>query len=201
MTIERWTLPIAPTWPEQFIPKRLGRARKLLGFLRLHRHEWFDDALQVELASMYRTTGATKEARPPAMMAMAMLVQGYLRISYAGVGAGRVESRGSRCNPCQRVGDRQPQGWPSIHAVASRAGTPASRAVSLERTTERRQRAGRSPNATRSRRSRLLRRRCTSSTQRRFANRSTRRNGSSRSSMTCSPSSARDPAGGRRSDS
>ena len=65
MTIERWTLPIAPTRPEQFIPKRLGRARKLLGFLRLHRHALFDDALQVELASMYRTTGAAKEARPP----------------------------------------------------------------------------------------------------------------------------------------
>ena len=47
MTIERWTLPIAPTRPEQFIPKRLGRARKLLGFLRLHRHALFDDALIV----------------------------------------------------------------------------------------------------------------------------------------------------------
>ena len=32
---------------------------------------------------MYRTTGAGKEARPPAMMAMAMLVQGYLGISDA----------------------------------------------------------------------------------------------------------------------
>src|SRR5215204_1417673 len=32
---------------------------------------------------MYRTTGAGKDARPPAMMAMAMLVQGYLRISDA----------------------------------------------------------------------------------------------------------------------
>ena len=32
---------------------------------------------------MYRTTGAGKEARPPAMMAMATLVQGYLGISDA----------------------------------------------------------------------------------------------------------------------
>jgi hypothetical protein len=32
---------------------------------------------------MYRTTGAGKEARPPAMLAMAMLVQGYLGISDA----------------------------------------------------------------------------------------------------------------------
>ena len=83
MTIERWTLPIAPTWPEQFIPKRLGRARKLLGFLRLHRHELFDDAFQDELVAMYRPTGAGKEPRPPAMMALAMLVQGYLGISDA----------------------------------------------------------------------------------------------------------------------
>jgi hypothetical protein len=83
MTIARWTPPVAPTRQEQFILKRLGRVRKLLGFLRLHRHELFDDALQDELASMYRTTGAGKEARPPAMMAMAMLVQGYLGMSDA----------------------------------------------------------------------------------------------------------------------
>jgi hypothetical protein len=49
----------------------------------LHRHELFDDALQDELAAMYRTTGAGKEARPPAMMVMAMLVQGYLGMSDA----------------------------------------------------------------------------------------------------------------------
>jgi hypothetical protein len=43
----------------------------------------FDDAFQDELATMYRTTGAGKAARPPAMLAMAMLVQGYLGISDA----------------------------------------------------------------------------------------------------------------------
>jgi len=73
--------PVAPTRQEQFLLKRLGRVRKLLGFLRRHRHELFDDAFQEELASMYRTTGAGKDARPPAMMAMAMLVQGYLGMS------------------------------------------------------------------------------------------------------------------------
>jgi len=83
MTIARWTPPVAPTRQEQFILKRLGRVRKLLGFLRLHRHELFDDAFQDELASMYRTTGAGKEARPPALLAMAMLVQGYLGMSDA----------------------------------------------------------------------------------------------------------------------
>lgn len=83
MTIARWTPTVAPTRQEQFILKRLGRVRKLLGFLRLHRHELFDAAFQDELASMYRATGAGKDARPPAMMAMAMLVQGYLGISDA----------------------------------------------------------------------------------------------------------------------
>src|SRR5437868_5454357 len=81
MMIARWKPSVAPTRQEQFLLKRLGRVRKLLGFLRRHRHELFDDAFQEELASMYRTTGAGKDARPPAMMAMAMLVQGYLGMS------------------------------------------------------------------------------------------------------------------------
>ena len=83
MTIARWTPPVAPTRQEQFLLKRLDRVRKLLGFLRLHRHELFDEAFQDALAAMYRTTGAGKAARPPAMMAMATLVQGYLGISDA----------------------------------------------------------------------------------------------------------------------
>src|SRR5437867_6389837 len=83
MTIARWKPPVAPTRQEQFLLKRLDRVRKLLGFLRVHRHELFDDAFQDELASMYRTTGAGKEALPPALMAMAMLVQGYLGMSDA----------------------------------------------------------------------------------------------------------------------
>jgi hypothetical protein len=83
MTIARWKPPVATTRQEQVLLKRLGRVRKLLGFLRVHRHELFDDAFQEELASMYRTTGAGKAARPPAMMAMAMLVQGYLGMSDA----------------------------------------------------------------------------------------------------------------------
>src|ERR1700736_892123 len=83
MTIARWNPPVAPTRREQFLLKRLGRVRKLFGFLRGHRHELFNDAFQDELAAMYRNTGAGKDALPPAMMAMAMLVQGYLGISDA----------------------------------------------------------------------------------------------------------------------
>jgi Transposase DDE domain/Transposase domain (DUF772) len=83
MTIARWKPPVAPTRQEQFLLKRLDRVRKLLSFLRRHRHELFDEAFQDELASVYRRTGAGKEALPPAMLAMAMLVQGYLGISDA----------------------------------------------------------------------------------------------------------------------
>jgi hypothetical protein len=83
MTITRWKPPVAPTRQEQCLLKRLDRVRKLLGFLRLHRHELFDDVFQDELATMYRTTGAGKAPRLPAMMAMAMLIQGYLGISDA----------------------------------------------------------------------------------------------------------------------
>jgi len=83
MTIARWKPPVAPTRQEQFLLKRLGRVRKLFGFLRRHRHELFDEAFQEELASMYRRTGAGKPARPPALLAMATLVQGYLGVSDA----------------------------------------------------------------------------------------------------------------------
>ena len=83
MTIARWTPSVAPTRQEQFLLKRLDRVLKLLGFLRVQRHELFTAAFQDELASMYRTTGAGREALPPAMMAMAVLVQGYLGISDA----------------------------------------------------------------------------------------------------------------------
>jgi hypothetical protein len=63
--------------------KRLGRVRKLFAFLRLHRHELFDDAFQEELGATYRRTGAGKPALPPALLAMATLVQGYLGVSDA----------------------------------------------------------------------------------------------------------------------
>jgi hypothetical protein len=83
MTIARWNPPVVPTRQEQLLLKRLTRVRKLLGFLRLHRHELFDEAFQTELASMYRSTGAGKDALPPALLAMAILVQGYLGMSDA----------------------------------------------------------------------------------------------------------------------
>jgi len=53
-----WEPAIELSKKEQFIIKRLKRTRKLFAFLRLHRHELFDDKFQQELEGMYRDTGA-----------------------------------------------------------------------------------------------------------------------------------------------
>jgi hypothetical protein len=81
MEMKRWTPKQEATRQEQFILKRLEKKRKLFGFLRGHRHELFDEAFQAELESMYRDTGAGSEAVPPAQLAMALLLQGYLGLS------------------------------------------------------------------------------------------------------------------------
>jgi len=83
MAIERWNPGEDLTRQEQMLLKRLDRVRKLLGFLRLHRRELFDEPFQVELEGMYRDSGAGKAAVPPALMAMATLVQAYLGVSDA----------------------------------------------------------------------------------------------------------------------
>lgn len=57
--------------------KRLVRTGKLFGFLREHRHELFDEVFQAELELTYRDTGAGIEPVPPALMAMAVLLQAY----------------------------------------------------------------------------------------------------------------------------
>ena len=41
----------------------------------------FDDKFQTELEGMYRQTGAGKPAIPPALLAMAVLLQGYTKAS------------------------------------------------------------------------------------------------------------------------
>lgn len=77
MEFVRWNPRREPSKREQLLLKRSGKTRKLFAFLREHRHELFDDAFQAELESMYRSTGAGAQPRPPAMMAMAALLQGY----------------------------------------------------------------------------------------------------------------------------
>jgi hypothetical protein len=83
MAMKRWHPSTTVTRQEQFLMKRLTRTRKLFAFLRVHRHELFDDAFQEELESMYRSTGAGKDPVPPALLAMVALLQGYQGISDA----------------------------------------------------------------------------------------------------------------------
>jgi IS5 family transposase len=83
MTIARWNPTTTTTAQEELLLKRSRKKRKLFAFLREHRGELFDDAFQKELAEMYRDTGAGKDAAPPAIMAMALIMQGYLGLSDA----------------------------------------------------------------------------------------------------------------------
>jgi hypothetical protein len=81
--MERWSPPEELSKQEQLLMKRLTRVRALFGFLRLHRHELFDESFQDQLESMYRTTGAGEPPHPPALMAMVTLLQGYVGASDA----------------------------------------------------------------------------------------------------------------------
>jgi hypothetical protein len=83
MEIERWRPKQELSEQEERIIERMKRTGKLFAFLRRHRHELLDEAFQAELETMYRQTGAGKEPLPPARMAMATLIQGYLGASDA----------------------------------------------------------------------------------------------------------------------
>lgn len=83
MAIDRWRPRQGFTKQEEMLLRRLRKGRKLFAFLRDYRHELFDDAFQAELESMYRDTGAGKDATPPALLAMALVLQGYEGVSDA----------------------------------------------------------------------------------------------------------------------
>lgn len=83
MTRSRWKPPVTLSPREARIRKRVGKKRKLFGFLCDHRLELFDDDFQAELEQMYRDTGAGKDPVPPALLAMALLLQGYSNASDA----------------------------------------------------------------------------------------------------------------------
>jgi Transposase DDE domain/Transposase domain (DUF772) len=83
MVMKHWAPPIATTRKEELLLKRLTRTKKLFGFLRLHRHELFNDAFQDELEGMYRATGAGREPLPPAVLCMISLLQAYTGASDA----------------------------------------------------------------------------------------------------------------------
>ena len=67
MAIERWKPTEAITRQEEILLKRCRKKRKLFSFLREHRAQLFDDALQRELEDMYRETGAGKDPICPAV--------------------------------------------------------------------------------------------------------------------------------------
>ena len=81
--MERWNPERAVSKEEQWLLRRLGRTRKLFAFLRTYRHALFDEAFQTELAAVYRDSGAGREPIPPALLAMAVLLQGYVGASDA----------------------------------------------------------------------------------------------------------------------
>ncbi len=83
MAIERWRPRQSVTKQEEVLLRRLRKGKKLFAFLREYRHELFDETFQAELEAMYRDSGAGKAATPPALLAMATLLQGYERVSDA----------------------------------------------------------------------------------------------------------------------
>ena len=83
MSVPCWAPASEVTKREAYLLKRLQRTKKLFRFLREHRLDLFDDTFQAELASMYRDTGEGRVPVPPALLAMAILLQAYTRSSDA----------------------------------------------------------------------------------------------------------------------
>jgi hypothetical protein len=81
--MQRWSPRVDLLAQEKLLMKRLTRVRTLFGFLRLHRHELFDDSFQEQLEGMYRTTGEGEQPHPPALLCMVVLLQGYVGVSDA----------------------------------------------------------------------------------------------------------------------
>lgn len=75
-----WTPPVEVSKAEERI---LGKCKKskLFIFLRLHRHELFDEPFQRELAAMYPERARGKEPVAPALLAMVTLLQAALGMS------------------------------------------------------------------------------------------------------------------------
>jgi hypothetical protein len=61
----------------------MTRTGKLFAFLRMHRHELFDESFQAELEGMYRSSGEGKQPVAPALLAMVVLLQAYTGASDA----------------------------------------------------------------------------------------------------------------------
>jgi Transposase DDE domain/Transposase domain (DUF772) len=75
-----WRPPVEPAPAEQAVIKAVRRA-KLFVFLRLHRHELFDEQFQAELAETYVDSPKGQPPVPPARLALATILQAYTKVS------------------------------------------------------------------------------------------------------------------------
>jgi len=75
-----WRPPEEPTAAELAVIKAVRRA-KLFVFLRLHRHELFDEQFQAELAQAYVDSPKGQPPVPPARLALATVLQAYTKAS------------------------------------------------------------------------------------------------------------------------
>jgi Transposase DDE domain/Transposase domain (DUF772) len=75
-----WRPPAEPSPAEQAVIKAVRRA-KLFVFLRLHRHELFDERFQAELAAAYADKVKGQPPVPPAQLALATILQAYTGVS------------------------------------------------------------------------------------------------------------------------
>lgn len=71
-----WCPPIELSAAEQSIIKRIRRARVFV-FLRQHRHEVFDNTFQHKLAGLYQESLRGQPPVPPALLALATILQAY----------------------------------------------------------------------------------------------------------------------------
>ena len=76
----KWTPPVALSQREEKILK-LTKKRKLYGFFRRYRHRIFDDDVQQKMLETYSDMARGKEAKPPAQLALAMLMQAAFNVA------------------------------------------------------------------------------------------------------------------------
>lgn len=75
-----WRPPFDLSEREQGVINRIRRA-KIFVFLRLYRHRVFDETFQHELICLYHESHRGQPPVPPALLAMATLLQAYTRAS------------------------------------------------------------------------------------------------------------------------
>ena len=75
-----WNPPIELSEAEQAIISRIKRA-KLFIFLRHNRHHLFDEEFQATLAAMFKDSTVGQCPVPPALLALALILQAYTGVS------------------------------------------------------------------------------------------------------------------------